>query len=153
MNYLFSKDKQVGLHRPLFVGIVLMNYAAFSMARRFFLFEWPTRLSPFVLSLAVAALLYGFDTGRRGFQCGPPVKNWILARKMVLTTFLAVLALVVFNVLTDSPRRWHPPEHFTLLCFELLISFGVSLILCRYAFVVGVGRAYSMHLRKKEQET
>ncbi len=153
MNYLFSKGKQVGVHSPLFVGIVLMNYAVFSMARTFFLFEWPTRLSPFVLSLAVAALLYGFDTGRRGFQCGPTVKSWILARKMVLTTFLAVLAIIFFNVLTDSPRRWHPPEHITLLCFELLISFGVSLILCRYAFVVGVGRGYSMHLRRKEQET
>ncbi len=153
MKYLFSQDKQVGLHRPLFLSIVLMTYVFLNMARAFLWFEWPTRLSSLIFSIAVAALVYGFDIGRRGFQCGPPEKSWILARKMVLTTFFAVVACALFYNLAVSPQRWHLSEQVVLWCFELLISLGISLFLCRYAFVFGVGRGYSMHSRKVEQGT
>lgn len=151
MKALFSKDDRVGLHRGWFLAFLWMALISLSAISNFLGFRWPFSVLPVLIAMTVAACFYGMDAGRRGLQCGPPVKSWILARKMVVTAYgVALIFFAVWSFSDGNQFYFTDWKAFSYFALKISVLFGILIVLCRYGFIIGVKVGYSNYRRRKE---
>ncbi|WP_170787285.1 hypothetical protein [Ruegeria lacuscaerulensis] len=130
-------------------ALVFSVLSALYLIKRTFDLTEPSFPFSMGLALVLASLFYGARKGIRGNRCGPSWKSWVLAGNMVFTGLLTIAGIVLVAVLDlGFPEISVNEGYLTRFVVQVILVGVVSFILCRYAFILGVKRGYSMFLKK-----
>lgn len=149
MKTILATNAEAKLDRLTFVAFLFSGLSFLSLIKWWFDVTWPLATLPLGLALATAAFFYGGKAGTRGRQCGPSVKSWVLAWKMIWTTLVCVICVfAIALVFGDAVAPNFGYRAGLSIGLELVLCLAVSFVVCRYAFVAGVNRGYAAFLKQ-----
>ena len=145
-------EGRVKLDHVAYSAFVFSVLSALYLIKRTFELTEPSFPFSMGLALVLASLFYGVRQGVHGKQCGPSWKSWVIARNMVVTGLLIILGVLLVAVLDLGFWKIAVNDGDLMrFVFQVIVGGAFSIVLCRYAFILGVKRGYSMFVKKMER--